>query len=408
MKELNNYILNPKNPIYNFLLGKEYEDLGHSAAAVGFYIRTAEYSSTDLLSYEALLRTALCLSKQGSRVFTVKGTLLRAVSLLPNRPEAYYLLARLYEENKDWQEAYTWACIGYERFELQYYTGDLKTDVEFPGLYGFMFEKAVSAWYIGLYSESLHLFRILDKRTDMFPGHRIAVTNNLINLSDVWQEPMEYDNTMYERLKLKFKRSETIVKNYSQCYQDIFVLTMLNGKKNGTFLEIGCGDPFYGNNTALLEKDFNWSGISIDISKESTNLFTSQRKAVVINDNALKIDYNVILKQRDVDYLQIDVDPAQTSLEVLLKIPFNKHRFAVITFEHDHYLDKTETIKWRSREYLASLGYRLVIGDIAPNRFNSFEDWWIHPSLVNVDIIKNFNILNKPVNKADEVMLIKY
>ena len=34
--------------------------------------------------------------------------------------------------------------------------------------------------------------------------------------------------------------------------QDMFVLTVLNGKTNGTYLEIGSGDPFIGSNTALL------------------------------------------------------------------------------------------------------------------------------------------------------------
>ena len=229
------YIMDPKNPLYNFHLGKSYEDQGHTAAAAGFYLRTAEYGDSNLLCYEALLRMALCLNRQGSRVFTVKGVLLRAISLMPERPEAYFLLSRTYEINRDWQEAYTWAIIG-EKIE-ENDKQNLLTNVEYPGPYGFIFEKAVVAWWIGLYSESLHLFRRLRKNPKVSYDHMLSVTQNLKNLSDVWQDPLEYDQSMYERLRIKFKGSKDIVKNYSQFYQDVFVLTILNGKKQGQYLE---------------------------------------------------------------------------------------------------------------------------------------------------------------------------
>lgn len=410
MNNLKNYINSPKNPTYNFLLGKEYEDAGHTAAAIGFYIRTAENSENDLLSYEALLRTALCLSKQGSRVFTVKGILLRAISLLPNRPEGYFLLARVYEENKDWQECYTWSCIGESKFDLSNIYDkqiSLKTNVEYPGTYGFVFEKAVSAWYIGLYSESAYLFRMLNKHTGMLPGHRIAVTNNIKNFPNTWQEPLEYTNDLYEFLKYKFPNSKQIKKNYSQCYQDMFVLSMLNGKRSGMYLEIGCGDPFYGNNTALLE-EFNWIGTSIDIAKETTDKWVGKRKNLVITGDALQLDLGALLKTKDIDYLQIDIDPALASLEVLFKIPFDKHRFAVITFEHDAYQEESGMVKQRSRNYLRSLGYQLVIADVAPNKYNEFEDWWIHPELVDEKIWKQFITYNDGPKKANTILINKH
>ena len=42
-----------------------------------------------------------------------------------------------------------------------------------------------------------------------------------------------------QRLRKKFSGVENIKENYSQSMQDIFVLTMLNGKKNGIYIEIG-------------------------------------------------------------------------------------------------------------------------------------------------------------------------
>ena len=69
-------------------------------------------------------------------------------------------------------------------------------------------------------------------------------------------------------LKHKFTGSEQIHKNYSQANQDMFVLMMLDGKRNGTFLEIGAHEPINISNTYLLEKDFDWNGISIDIVED--------------------------------------------------------------------------------------------------------------------------------------------
>lgn len=414
--KLANYVADPRNPLYNFLLGKSYEDLGHTAAASGYYLRSAEYGNDDLLSYEALLRMALCLNRQGSRVFTVKGVLLRAISLLPARPEAYFLLARTYEQNRDWQEAYTWAILGQNLTDPNrgcYGSGGgsrnvmkaLITNVEYPGSYGFTFEKAVAGWWIGLYDESLYFFRQLSRNPNMLQEHIVAVNYNLNTLKDNWKEPLEYDQSMYERLRVKFKGAGDINRNYSQCYQDLFVLTMLNGKREGKYVEIGCGDPFYGNNTALLEKDFRWTGVSIDISREATEKFEQARGGLVITEDATHIDYRSVLTYNDYDYLQIDCDPARISLEVLLKMPFESRRFAVITFEHDHYADETSGIRDRSREYLRTFGYKMVVGDIAPDKYKSFEDWWVHPVLVNEEVIGRMQVLSNRVKKADDYML---
>ena len=44
------------------------------------------------------------------------------------------------------------------------------------------------------------------------------------------------------RLKKSFSGVERVTQNYSQALQDIFVLTM-NGKENGTYVEIGGAHP---------------------------------------------------------------------------------------------------------------------------------------------------------------------
>ena len=64
MKNLANFIEDSEDPLINFELGKEYESIGQTGAAISFYLRTAERSSTDLQQYEALMRCCICLEKQ--------------------------------------------------------------------------------------------------------------------------------------------------------------------------------------------------------------------------------------------------------------------------------------------------------------------------------------------------------
>ena len=73
MKYLQQYIQNTEDTQANFNLGREYESIGQTGAAISFYLRTAERAKTDLEQYEALLRMALCFEKQQTRDDTEKG-----------------------------------------------------------------------------------------------------------------------------------------------------------------------------------------------------------------------------------------------------------------------------------------------------------------------------------------------
>jgi hypothetical protein len=186
---------------------------------------------------------------------------------------------------------------------------------------------------------------------------------------------------------------------------------MLNGKTNGTYLEIGAADPFKGNNTALLEQDFKWKGASIEISEYESNKFKNFRKNPIYTQDATKIDYNKFLSElnlgTDIDYLQLDCDPPSVTYDILTKIPFDKYRFAVITFEHDYYADVTKSYRDKSREFLFSKGYILIASNIAPDSTSSFEDWWVHPELISKDIINIMIDNGGNVKNAQEYMLNK-
>jgi hypothetical protein len=410
---LNNFVLSPNDVENNFSLARYYHDIGQTASAVSYYIRTAERTDDLLLRYECLLHAANCFEKQGTRRFTVKGILQQAISILPNRPEAYYLLSKLQEYNESnegrYLDSYTMCSIALQVCDFV----DLKPlrfKVEYPGKYAIMFQKATMGWWNGLQDETKSVLLDLYTNYEMSTEFYTAVRNNLINLGAFYTKKIvQYDKNKFDKLKVKFKDSETIERNYSEAYQDMFVLSALNGKKKGTYVEIGSGHPTYGNNTYLLEKDFEWSGLSIDLSDEFIQLHKKERKHTSLLKDATLINYDSLLTSLDmdtvIDYLQIDVDPADVSLNVLISIPFEKYKFGVITFEHDHYADPKSDVRRKSRAFLQSHGYMLVGKNISPDENRPYEDWYIHPDLIDINTISNLITDNEETKMAEKFIL---
>lgn len=217
-----------------------------------------------------------------------------------------------------------------------------------------------------------------------------------------------YNKTLVNKLKFKFDDCELIEENYSQSYQDMFVLTMLNGKKNGTFVEIGAMHGKEISNTYLLEKFFNWNGISIDINDISKSFNEYFRKSKLIIQNALTIDYEKLFTEnnlpKNIDYLQLDIEPPINTFECLKKIPFDKYKFAVITYETEAYY-APEAIKNKSREIIEGNGYELIIGDVCNHGNDPFEDWYVHPDLVDRKIINIMKNLRNSNYTPDKIFL---
>lgn len=172
--------------------------------------------------------------------------------------------------------------------------------------------------------------------------------------------------------------------SYSQAKQDLFAIHMLKSKKDGTFLDIGCGHPYDINNTYLLENKFDWSGICIDINNCFSNIWKERKKSKFINDDALNLNYYDLLENlapnKIVDYLSLDLEPPSLTFECLSKLPLKDYTFSAITFEHDCYRCGN-TYKTLSRSLFNKFEYILVASDIGDANF-PFEDWYIHKSLL--------------------------
>ena len=228
----------------------------------------------------------------------------------------------------------------------------------------------------------------------------------------------------FKDLKVKFNGFDSIDKNYSESFQDIFVLQCFNGKRNGTYLEIGAGDPTNGNNTYLLSDKFGWEGLSIDygypdgwdgvVTIDGMNLSNEEFQEYwnsvwyknrriedkLLLTDALTCDYVKLVDDGIIppviDYLQLDIDKGiddcVMNYELLRKMPFDNIDFKVITYEHNIYDTRYVELALESRKYLESKGYILIAGNIASIENKPYEDWWV--SLKYIDEINPFIIRN--------------
>ena len=123
----------------------------------------------------------------------------------------------------------------------------------------------------------------------------------------------------------------------------------------------------------------------------------------IIND-ATKIDYLDLFSKNnvpnDIDYLQIDLEVEDGgTLNTLIKLNetiMDKYRFATVTFEHDVYQSNYLDTRLESRKIFESRGYLRVFDDVS-NCECPYEDWYVHPDLVDMNLIaelKNKNNAN--------------
>lgn len=406
---ITNFIYSDKNPLNNFDLALYYFSIKHYAGAICHFLRCAEYADIEKyknLIYECLLYTANCFFILKNRDFTAEGFLLHAISFDPKRPEAYWFLSQVYERGNKRQESLAMIEIAIAHANNN---KPLYLDIGFNNNYVLYVQKAVALWWVGRFAESRKMFFEAPNKFKMSEYYLELVQNNITKLGLGEYPFLTYTIQKQSRLKQTFTGIEKVKINQSQVYQDIFVLTMLNGKENGFYLEIGSADPIKGNNTFILESLFNWKGISIDYNETEIEKFIKVRKNKAICRNATTINYEALLSginaPETIDYLQVDCDPPKVTYDTLLAIPFEKYKFAVITYEHDYYADARKIYRDLSRKYLQSFGYVLVVNNIAADDKNSFEDWWVHPDLVEPEIIQKMLCVNDKVKNAEKYML---
>jgi hypothetical protein len=181
-----------------------------------------------------------------------------------------------------------------------------------------------------------------------------------------------------------FKMPEIVLKyiplSQSQIRQDLFVLSELNFKRSGFFVEIGGGDGINGSNTFLMEKYFDWKGIIsepglsysvnlnlnrdcfidnrlvysesnllLDFEDSGEGLSTitkyanlgihgqSRKSLKNTQRKILSVSLNDLLKEanapRDIDYVSIDTEGSE--FEIISKFSFDDYNILIFTIEHN-------------------------------------------------------------------------
>lgn len=232
------------------------------------------------------------------------------------------------------------------------------------------------------------------------------------NIKKQLQQRSEYDPVYHSTVVLKnsFKNYQLLKENYSQSWQDIFVLTVLDGKLNGNFVELGASEPQYMNNTYLLESVFGWQGISIDFRPELKSMWSTLRpQGNLVLTDVWYTDFDTLFESlpKQIDYLQVDLDET-SSLPCFKRLP-TTHRFSVITFETDVFAGHKQ-LQEESRDYLQSLGYLLLIDNIAvknysTNTWEPFEDWYVDPTVVDHNIIDRLYCVDNKTKLPHEIFV---
>lgn len=180
--------------------------------------------------------------------------------------------------------------------------------------------------------------------------------------------------------------------------QEQFIIDILKGKKNGHYVELGAAHYSNGNNTFLLEQEYDWNGVSFEIVDSMREEFNKNRKNPCMGD-ALSFDYIKYFEEnnfpKQIDYLQLDIDAgydmtgrpvgnSHWTLHGLLAVPLNTYRFTLITFEHDANMYwRNVAIRDAQREILDSFGYSLI-------HRSYHEDWWVDPKVIPHGSYRNY------------------
>jgi FkbM family methyltransferase len=203
-----------------------------------------------------------------------------------------------------------------------------------------------------------------------------------------------------------------LTKSKAEYRQDFFVLSELNFKHEGYFVEFGAANGHAGSNTYLLEKEFSWNGILCEPARiwhaelkrnRNVNIDTRcvwSQSGVTMDFNEVSLapalstlnpfsssDYHSESRQKgvtyevetislndllskynaptNIDYLSIDTEGSE--FEILKTFDFSKYRFSCITVEHNH-----APMHKNIYSLLTENGYARKYVE-----FSQFDDWYV-------------------------------
>jgi FkbM family methyltransferase len=230
-------------------------------------------------------------------------------------------------------------------------------------------------------------------------------------------EELRQDNFLSSRPQShRAQLLDLLPKSKSQILQDLFVLSQLDFKRDGFFVEFGACDGLSLSNTLLLESEFGWGGILAEPAQVWHESLRTHRRAFIstkcvwahsgetltfteadvaglstiasfsegdrwaeerLNGRQYAVEtisLNDLLASAgapdEMDYLSIDTEGSE--LEILERFDFARYRFSVITCEHNF---------TPARAGIAALLTRH--GYVRRHEsLSQFDDWYIHQDVL--------------------------
>lgn len=168
----------------------------------------------------------------------------------------------------------------------------------------------------------------------------------------------------------------------SQLGQDAIVDRFLKKQRDGYFVDLGACWYQNMNNTYFFEKERGWKGIAIEYDNKFTQGWSENRPNTLhIVQDATIVDYQKLFDEfnmpKMIDYLSIDLEPPEVTLQCLYKVLEADYEYKVISFEVDYYRNKI--IRDVSRQLLSDRGY-ILTGEIFDRGYH-VDDMWVHNSI---------------------------
>ena len=168
----------------------------------------------------------------------------------------------------------------------------------------------------------------------------------------------------------------------SQLGQDVIVDRILKQQTNGFFVDLGACWFQNMNNSYFFEKDRGWKGIAIEYDEKFTPGWKENRPNTThIVQDATTVDYQKLFDDygmpKMIDYLSIDLEPPEVTLQCLFEVMKADYDYKVVTFEVDYY--RNGVVRDVSRKLFWERGYTLI-GEIL-DRGQHVDDVWVHNSI---------------------------
>ena len=206
---------------------------------------------------------------------------------------------------------------------------------------------------------------------------------------------------------------ELLAKSKSQLRQDVFVLSELNFKRHGFFVEFGATNGVDLSNTHLLEKQYGWQGILAEPARlwhadlianrqariETKCVWKATGQSLVFNEakspelstiqdfssadlhakareggdtySVETISLLDLLEKhdapREIDYLSIDTEGSE--FDILENFDFDKYRIRIVTCEHNY-----SPMRERLHSLFTKNGYTRKY-----EQLSQFDDWYVKP-----------------------------